>query len=215
MNRPIFLLLPALGLLLGGCSLTSHEPENLTIAKQNAEKYAAEYYQADLEAVAAKADAWVAGRSARGGKLAIVFDIDETTLSNFSHMKEEDWGYQPEIWGRWVTEASATAIIPVRKVYQTALANNVSVFFITGRRENEGAATARNLKSQGMGTYQKLVLKPLGMKGTAADYKAPQRRLIEEQGYTIIANIGDQQSDLDGGYSERTFKLPNPFYFIP
>jgi len=33
--------------------------------------------------------------------------------------------------------------------------------------------------------------------------------------FTIIANIGDQRSDLDGGYSERTWRVPNPFYFIP
>ena len=40
-------------------------------------------------------------------------------------------------------------------------------------------------------------------------------RQIEQQGYTIIANIGDQPSDLDGGFSEQTYLLPNPFYRIP
>ena len=35
------------------------------------------------------------------------------------------------------------------------------------------------------------------------------------QKLTIIASVGDQWSDLDGGYAERVFKLPNPFYFIP
>jgi acid phosphatase len=44
---------------------------------------------------------------------------------------------------------------------------------------------------------------------------APQRRQIEQQGYTIIANIGDQPSDLDGGFSEQTYLLPNPFYRVP
>ena len=29
-----------------------------------------------------------------------------------------------------------------------------------------------------------------------------------------IANVGDQPSDLAGGYAERTFLLPNPFYRI-
>jgi len=33
-----------------------------------------------------------------------------------------------------------------------------------------------------------------------------------DQGYAIVVNIGDQMSDLDGGFAERTFKLPNPFY---
>jgi hypothetical protein len=41
------------------------------------------------------------------------------------------------------------------------------------------------------------------------------QRSDEQQGYTIIANMGDQPSDLDGGLSERTFLLPNPFYRIP
>ena len=50
---------------------------------------------------------------------------------------------------------------------------------------------------------------------SAADFKAPQRAQIEQQGYTIIANVGDQPSDLDGGFSQRTFLLPNPFYRIP
>jgi acid phosphatase len=50
---------------------------------------------------------------------------------------------------------------------------------------------------------------------SAADFKAPQRAQIEQQGYTIIANLGDQPSDLAGGSSERTYQLPNPFYRIP
>jgi hypothetical protein len=29
--------------------------------------------------------------------------------------------------------------------------------------------------------------------------------------YTIIANIGDQPSDLAGGFAERVFLLPDPF----
>jgi hypothetical protein len=27
--------------------------------------------------------------------------------------------------------------------------------------------------------------------------------------------MGDQESDLSGGYAEKTFKLPNPVYFLP
>ncbi len=38
---------------------------------------------------------------------------------------------------------------------------------------------------------------------------------IEAEGYVIIANIGDQTSDLIGGYAEKTFKLPNPLYLAP
>jgi hypothetical protein len=27
-----------------------------------------------------------------------------------------------------------------------------------------------------------------------------------------VANLGDQVSDLSGGFAEKTFKLPDPFY---
>ena len=30
----------------------------------------------------------------------------------------------------------------------------------------------------------------------------------------VVASIGDQYSDLDGGYADRTYKLPNPTYFV-
>jgi hypothetical protein len=50
---------------------------------------------------------------------------------------------------------------------------------------------------------------------SAADFKAPQRAKIEQQGYTIIANLGDQPSDLAGGSAEQTYLLTNPFYRIP
>jgi acid phosphatase len=47
-----------------------------------------------------------------------------------------------------------------------------------------------------------------------ADYKAAARARLAAEGRVIVANIGDQESDLAGGYAERTFKLPGPFYLI-
>jgi hypothetical protein len=35
------------------------------------------------------------------------------------------------------------------------------------------------------------------------------------RGTGFIANIGDQPSDLAGGFSQQTYLLPNPFYRIP
>ncbi|TIP90617.1 MAG: acid phosphatase, partial [Mesorhizobium sp.] len=46
------------------------------------------------------------------------------------------------------------------------------------------------------------------------DFKAPIRAEIEKAGYTIIANVGDQPSDLFGGHAEKLFLLPNPFYRV-
>jgi hypothetical protein len=33
--------------------------------------------------------------------------------------------------------------------------------------------------------------------------------------FECVANIGDQRGDLAKGHVEMTFKVPNPFYFIP
>jgi hypothetical protein len=45
-------------------------------------------------------------------------------------------------------------------------------------------------------------------------YKTAERTKVEAEGYTIIANVGDQISDFEGEHSGCTFKVPNPFYFI-
>src|SRR5690349_11273007 len=46
-------------------------------------------------------------------------------------------------------------------------------------------------------------------------YKSGTRAYIESQGYNIVADIGDQFSDLLGGFSDKTFKMPNPNYYLP
>jgi predicted secreted acid phosphatase len=46
-------------------------------------------------------------------------------------------------------------------------------------------------------------------------YKSGTRAYIESQGYTIVANFGDQYSDLLGGFAVKTFKMPNPNYYLP
>jgi hypothetical protein len=49
---------------------------------------------------------------------------------------------------------------------------------------------------------------------TVEAFKTEERRKLAEAGYTIIATVGDQESDLEGGSAECRFKVPNPFYFI-
>lgn len=50
---------------------------------------------------------------------------------------------------------------------------------------------------------------------TTIHYKSATRAYIESLGYDIVADFGDQYSDLIGGYADRTFKLPNPNYYLP
>ena len=202
---------------LAACTIpVTHEPPNLSALKSEVDAYAGSgEYDKDLRAVAASAESWITRRAARGGEnLTIVLDIDETVLSNLDHMRQSDWGYHPTRWDVWVEESDAPAIQPLLRVYQSALQHGVKVVFITGRKERTRRATARNLKACGMGEYDALILRPNDSDEPAANFKSARRQELAAQGYTIIANIGDQWSDLEGGGSERGFKLPNPFYTI-
>jgi acid phosphatase len=110
--------------------------------------------------------------------------------------------------------AQAKAIAPTLALAQHAHQLGVAVFFITGRPERLREATERNLREQGY-QWASVILQPEGAPfPSAADFKAPERRRIAEQGYTILLNLGDQESDLKGRYAERTFKLPNPVYVV-
>jgi predicted secreted acid phosphatase len=46
-------------------------------------------------------------------------------------------------------------------------------------------------------------------------YKSGTRAYIESPGYDIVADFGDQFSDLLGGFADKTFKMPNPNYYLP
>jgi predicted secreted acid phosphatase len=190
------------------------EPANLSALKQELKLYLdSGRYDAAVSAVAAEAAAWIEQRTARGGeKLAVILDIDETTLSNLSHMREMDFGYVPALWDEWVAAADGPAIESMRQVFQLARARGVTVFFLTGRKTTDSPGTMKNLVATGYGDHAGVYFKPNDYPGTTQAFKTATRQRLTEEGYTIIANIGDQQSDLDGGFAERTFKLPNPFY---
>lgn len=50
---------------------------------------------------------------------------------------------------------------------------------------------------------------------TTVAYKSKRRKELEDEGYRIQGNMGDQWSDLIGtNVGARTFKVPDPMYYI-
>jgi len=147
-------------------------------------------------------------------KQAIVFDIDETTLSNWSALAADGFVFGPRFQAATVSGAGV-AIQPTLELYKVARSRRVDVFFVTGRPESLRRLTADTLAREGFDDYAGLVLRPSGSTATTAAYKSSARARIESDGYRIIASVGDQFSDLAGGHQEWGFKLPNPFYFVP
>ena len=225
----------AIGLLLIVAACTNapssgalRQPANVGDAKIVALNYKTSgQYDRDLAAVAAEAQSWLAKRAPAVARPALVFDIDETVLSNWPVIQRDDFGRPiagpcdlaadaPCGWAAWDQLGVDEAIAPSLALYRSAVAAKVAVFFITGRPENQRAATERNLARVGYIGYSQLYMVPNGAHfPSAADFKAPIRAQIEQQGYTIVANVGDQPSDLAGGHAEKTFQLPNPFYRVP
>ena len=147
-------------------------------------------------------------------KLALVLDIDETSLSNYTAIEADNFTFGPKSQAE-ATDEIGTAIAPTLDLFNLAKQNGVAVFFITGRRENTRAHTASNLDREGYKDYAGLILKPDVSTDTTVQYKSGARADIESQGYRIVANVGDQYSDLAGGHEDIGFKLASPFYFLP
>jgi predicted secreted acid phosphatase len=206
----------------------SSQPVNVGDAKIAALAYHdSGAYDSDLAIVDGKAMRWVIKRAAAVTKPALVLDIDETALSNWEIIKLDDFGrpvdgpcdpalHAPCGWAAWDQLGRDPAIMPTLQLFQQARTMNVTVFFITGRPESQRDATERNLAAAGYGGFAKLYMVPNGAHFPfAADFKAPIRAEIEQAGYTIVANVGDQPSDLQGGHAEKMFLLPDPFYRVP
>ncbi|RDH78117.1 acid phosphatase [Mycolicibacterium moriokaense] len=204
------------------------QPANIGDLKTEATNYYdSGAYLTDLQQAAWPAIPWIDVQAPLVARPAVVFDIDETALSNWAAIQADDFGrfvggacdalpQGPCGWRAWDLRAESTLIPPTMDVYRTAKDSGAAIFFITGRPESQRAATERNLAAVGYRDFTRLIMEPDGAHYvSAADFKAPQRQAIEQHGYTIIANMGDQPSDLDGGFAERTFLLPNPFYRIP
>ena len=164
-------------------------------------------------------------------KPALVLDIDETSLSNWPGLVTNDFSLIKEgpcyesIPGPAASFPGSftpkdEVIAPALKLFNAAKAKGVTVFFITGRCDigPMREATIANLKAAGFDGWAELVLRPKESCAAKLDsvdeFEAPARGKIEEQGYTIIANVGDQWSDLNGGHATQNYKVPNPYYFI-
>jgi acid phosphatase len=182
-------------------------------------------YDADVARVAADATTWLYESVKGATKPAIVLDIDETSLSNWPAYRLNGWGrvveggcdlhHGPCGLRAWQALGQSRALLPTVALARRARELGVAVFFISGRPPGLRDATERNLREQGYQWDGVILLPENAHFDSAVDFKAPERKKLCDQGYTILLSMGDQESDLKGGYVRKTFKLPNPVYFLP
>ncbi|KAG8367312.1 hypothetical protein BUALT_Bualt16G0059200 [Buddleja alternifolia] len=203
-----------------------------------------ERYVSESEAVADNEVAYAKSLGFSGdGKNAWVFDIDETLLSNVPYYAVHGFGTgdsKSEIWflgdndrenqkretrseifdevsfDNWVDLAEAPALSASLRLYRELQELGFTIFLLTGRSEFQRNATESNLLYAGYTNWKRLILRGDSDQGKLASvYKSEKRKEIEDEGYIIRGNSGDQWSDLMGfAVAKRSFKLPNPLYFI-
>jgi hypothetical protein len=178
------------------------------------------------------------------GKRAILLDVDDTALATWNYEVKSNWAYDPTTNGEYVTDQRFPAVPGMVGLVKAAKARGYAVFFLTGRGAAQETATLGNLTDDNVGVdagyptptdpdgaagpedglYTKPALADYpayltttcgGDACTTIEYKSATRKHIESLGYDIVANLGDQYSDLKGGAADRTFKLPNPNYYLP
>ncbi len=226
MNKRAAIAFLAISMLAGGAAGAANAPvvrANNGIPNLHAvEQEILSYYQSgryahDAATVDGSLESYVDGRVRSGArKPAVVFDIDDTAVSAFAYERSHQFSYDPASWTRWEHEDRFPAIAPTLRLAKHLAAEHVAIFFITGRREPDLAATQRELAEVGYPKPTGLFLRPATDHASSViPFKSQTRRRIEAMGYTVLASAGDQLSDLRGGYAERLYKLPNPMYFIP
>ncbi|KAH9602346.1 hypothetical protein KSS87_010928 [Heliosperma pusillum] len=125
--------------------------------------------------------------------------------------------FDSTVFNKWVEKGMAPAIESSLKLYEDVLSLGFKVFLLTGRNEKQRDVTVQNLMNVGFSNWDKLILREANDHDkTATTYKSEKRDEMVNEGYRIVGNSGDQWSDLLGSaMSLRSFKLPNPMYYIP
>jgi len=202
-------------------SVIAIPPENLaTLKKQITEYYQNGTFEHDVAQVVFPAKQYLKQRvqnNTDNQKLAIVFDIDDTCVTHFNDLQKIDYGQTSAyIFNVILQHVGNIPIPPVRDLYNYAKNNHVAIFLITGRPQGDRSVTEKLLNASGYTGWTRLYLTPRGYhEKSAAYFKTAIRKQLTNVGYDIVLNIGDQVSDLTGGYADMTVKIPNPLYFVP
>ena len=130
------------------------------------------------------------GHDLPDGDLAIVLDIDNTSIGSY-----------------WDNDSHPLPAEATLDLARWADRNSISIMFVTNRRESGRDYAISQLRNVGYpvdGMYMKTT-----DSGTPASRKTAARRAITADGYRIVANIGNNEHDLVGGYADHAYLLPN------
>ena len=153
----------------------------------------------------------------RACRATVVFDVDETLLSNIPMYVAMDPQYSddPVAWNAATKACTQPANAPVRRLYNRVKAMGLTVIVLTGREVTLKPWTRRCLNERGITGWDRLILKPTDDADSASVFKSKVRGHLRREGLRIVASVGDQVSDMALGNLRAGFLLPNPIYYLP
>ncbi|PON94835.1 Acid phosphatase [Trema orientale] len=155
----------------------------------------------------------------KDGRDAWIFDVDDTLLSNVPYYKNyHNGGEKLNLTSleEWQGQGNAPALEYSLKLFNEIKSRGLQIFLVSSRREYLRSDTTDNLMKVGFHGWKSLILRgPEDEQVSVQDYKAGARKKLISQGYRIWGIVGDQYSSIEGLPSaKRTFKLPNPMYYV-
>jgi len=212
---PLVLLTAAACAVPLATTATAHEPDQPATPEQITDYYESGHFKTDVDTVTGRATKSLKSQLAKKPrKPAIVFDIDDTLESTYECAKRAN--FDRTAISVCQARFDQTKITQVWRLLRYAQKKKLAIVLITGRPEGLREGTRDQLKDDGLTGKYTLVMRPNDEFGQPSQaYKAAARKAIQKKGFKILVNIGDQKSDLDGGYSVKRFKVPNPMYFTP
>ncbi|MCP5515283.1 MAG: 5'-nucleotidase, lipoprotein e(P4) family [Spirochaetales bacterium] len=132
----------------------------------------------------------------KGGKKAVVFDIDETMLDNSKYAAwmvktGNGWGF--DTWEEWCNSKEAGAVPGALDFALFAEKNGFEVFYVSNRPSSVLKSTMENLASLSFPNADSDHL--LLMEKTSD--KKPRLEKIREKGFEIVLLAGDNLDDFD------------------
>ncbi|MGW4489076.1 HAD family acid phosphatase [Amycolatopsis sp. NPDC004368] len=214
------------------------EPANIGQVKNDVKAYYGDYLDAsgkhqfsetsrfatDTQRIVADAKRYLTQKLGKVKNPAIVLDVDDTSEVTYGWEADNDFGFDPVKQQQAIDNGTFVANKPVLQLANWAAQRGVKVYFLTGRSTAQGPQSLKNLAGEGYPAPAGAFFKPAGtapdylpcgLTCTTIQYKSGTRAHIQATGAHIVLNLGDQFSDLEGGYADHPVKLPNPMYYLP
>ena len=115
-----------------------------------------------------------------------------------------------------VFDVDETLLIPqTRDLFNRVKKLGVSIALVSSGDRDTKASMVSCLNARGINGWDRYIMR--GDKDPAAssaEYKALARESLKRDGFTIVASVGDQVSDMSYGHLKRGFLLPNTMYYM-